>query len=135
MKSKVFHKKGLWEKIKSSRLIIMIGFILIIVVSFSLSKEISRKYRINREIKEIEDEVAKLEEKNQELTSLIEYLKTDSFKEIQARQQLGLQKEGEVAVSIKSAPSEISEKQVNQELGNQIFISNPRKWWNYFFQQ
>ncbi len=120
------------SKIFSLRLLIFVGLILIIFFSISLGKEMYRKYQINKEITSVQEEINSLEQENKEMRDLIEYLNTNSFKEIQARQQLGLQKEGEQAIAIQSAPEEIQsatrgEEAVKEEQANTI------KWWTYFF--
>ncbi|EKE13972.1 MAG: hypothetical protein ACD_12C00726G0003, partial [uncultured bacterium] len=75
------------------------------------------------------------EHRNQELNNLINYLQTDAYKEIQARKQLGLQKEGEVAISIQSDLTKPEISPENSDDDNMTEIkSNPRKWWDYFFQ-
>ena len=119
-------------KVLSVRLLIIIGFVLLIVFSVSLAKEMYHKYQINKEIKEVQAEINSLEEKNEELKDLIEYLNTNSFKEIQARQQLGLQKEGEQAIAIQSAPEEEA-MIVEQEEEPTVDKSNTERWWSYFF--
>jgi len=127
-------QKTIWQSKAFVRVLMAAGLILIIITSFGLGKEIVRRKKINQEIEETKKEIATLEKKNKELSQMIEYLDTDAFKEIQARQNLGYQKEGEVAVSIESsgsgyqkddsatfAPSAASE------------VSNPQRWWRYFF--
>lgn len=125
------------KKIRKKRLIFkfltLIGLVLLVFVSVALSKEIYRRYQINQEIKKVKQEIEKLEKKNKELSALIDYLNTDSFKEIQARQNLGLQKEGETAVAIEPGLAHEVEQETFFETDEEKQISNPRKWWNYFF--
>jgi cell division protein FtsB len=126
------------SKIKKKRMIFkfltIFGFIILIFVSIALGKEIYRRYQINQEIKKVKEEIEDLEKKNRELQALIDYLNTDSFKEIQARQNLGLQKEGEQAVAIEPGLFTPSEKnEATFESNNTKESSNARKWWDYFF--
>lgn len=96
-------------------------------------RELVSRYMINQEIEKVKSEINTLERKNKELSGLVEYLNTDAFKEIQARQNLGMQKDGETAVSIESLPDNATNE---VELVNNNDVkdkSNMEKWWQYFF--
>ena len=99
-----------------------------------------RKHQVNQEIQMVKEEIEQLERRNNELSALVEYLDTESFKEIQARQSLNLQKEGETAVAIKEAhkvpdtEAENSNKALEAEKEAQSKKSNIVKWWEYFFR-
>lgn len=125
-------QKKFKSKVLSLRLLIFVGLILMVFFSISLGKEMYRKYQINKEITAVQEEINSLEQENQEMRDLIEYLNTNSFKEIQARQQLGLQKEGEQAIAIQSAPEEI-QNVAGEEEAIEEEQTNTMKWWSYFF--
>ncbi len=95
----------------------------------ALGKVIFRAHGINREISRLEKEIQESEKNKKEISQLIEYLKTDSFKEKEARLKLNLQKPGERVVAIPSSENSdlISEKAKDKEKDNSI------KWWKYFF--
>lgn len=123
-------KRTFLERLGSMRFLLIGSLIFLIFISIGLSKEISRRYQINKEIEKIKKEIEDLEKKNQELSSMIDYLSTESFKEMQARKELGFQKPGETAISIQSKEEkgeEVKKEEPEKEL------SNPKKWWNYFF--
>lgn len=115
------------------KLIIFIGFVILIFVALALSKEIYRRYQINQEIKSIKEEIERLEKRNQELQALVDYLNSDSYKEIQARQNLGLQKPGEQAVAVQPAPPNLDVEAQTLNHEEEKNLLNPQKWWNYFF--
>lgn len=123
-------KRNLLEKLGSMRFLLIGGLAFLVFISIGLSKEIIRRHQINKEIERVQKEIETLEKKNQELASIIDYLSTESFKEIQARRELGFQKEGETAVSVQSKEPEGEEVKKEEE---QEEVSNPKKWWNYFF--
>ena len=127
------------------KILALIGLIIIILISIPLAKNISRRYRVNQEIKDLEREIADLEDNNINLKEFINYLASDQFVEKQARLNLGLKKPGEEAAVIKT-------ENVNGEQGqgeaavSTIFnavgsdknqpteiLNNPQKWWKYFF--
>ncbi len=130
----------------NSKTFALIGLIIIVLISIPLAKRVSQKYKIDREIKDLEAEIADLENKNIDLKELINYLESDQFVEEQARLQFGFKKEGEEVVVIKS--EEVGQNQERIEAGGSaVFgivgsdknqsaqsISNPERWRGYFFE-
>ncbi|MFA6428153.1 MAG: septum formation initiator family protein [Candidatus Buchananbacteria bacterium] len=113
----------------SSKLLLAVLFLLVLLVLVGVVKETYRRYVINQEIKAIKSEVARLEQKNLEVSQLIDYLKTGDYAEREARLKLGLQKPGEtVAIVTGAQKSQANENNV------EVVISNPQKWYNYFFK-
>lgn len=124
-------KNNFIEKVfYNKKFVAFIGFIFILAISFPLAKQISKRYYIDEEIKELENEISSLESQNGNLKDFISYLESDSFIEEQARLNLGLKKEGEKVVVIKEA--EIKENLILTE-ENEKRTSNPARWWKYFF--
>lgn len=128
------NKKNIARKKTTIKLLIFLGFVLIVFTSFGLGKELVRRQKINEEIGNVKKEIESMEKKNKELSQLIEYLNTDSFKEIQARQNLGYRKEGESVVSIESGDDGLNkENEASFEIPINKDESNMKKWWNHFF--
>ncbi|MCK4553364.1 septum formation initiator family protein [Candidatus Parcubacteria bacterium] len=129
----------------NSKTFALIGLIIIILISIPLAKRVSQKYKIDQEIKDLEAEIADLENKNIDLKEFVNYLESDQFVEEQARLQFGLKKEGEEAAVIKS--EEVGQSQERVEAGGSaVFgivgldknqpaksVSNPERWRGYFF--
>ena len=128
-------KNNIISKIISSQIFLaFLGLILIILISIPLAKNLSKRYYINQEIKDIEQEIITLESKNKDLGKLISYLESDQFVEEQARLNLGLKKEGEEVVVIKEVEELIAIKSVNDNLEDiDIEATNPERWLSYFF--
>ncbi|MBU1178693.1 septum formation initiator family protein [Patescibacteria group bacterium] len=127
-------RKTIWQSKSFVRALMASGLVLIIFTSFGLGKEIVRRKEINQEIETTKKEIESLEKKNKELAQMIEYIETDSFKEIQARQNLGFQKEGEVAVSIETNSGDYQrDNSTTFASPPAIDPSNPKRWWRYFF--
>lgn len=109
---------------------ILLIFGLYLIVSFS--RDI---FNLFQKGKEVEKEQLKLEElqiKNEELKRQLGYVKSAEFLEKEAREKLGLAREGEVVVILPENLEELisgnqSQISVNQE------IPNWKKWWNLFF--
>ncbi|MFA6296670.1 MAG: septum formation initiator family protein [Patescibacteria group bacterium] len=127
-------KKRFLTKKWSLRLITVFGLVCIIFIAMGLVRELVNRYMVNQEIEKMQAEINTLERKNQELGGLVDYLNTDAFKEIQARQNLGMQKDGETAVSIESMPDNINTvAELPQDNNDSSDKTNMEKWWNYFF--
>ncbi len=114
-----------------------LGLGIIVLISFPLSKNISKKYKIGQEIKELEKEINDLEYKNNDFKKLISYLESDQFVEEQAKLNLGLKKQGEEAVIVKekneTADFGINDLAKGEADNKSLNYSNPQRWWNYFF--
>jgi len=124
--------------ILQSKLFISLGFIVLIFISIALAREIVHRREISRQIQDYKSEIANLEQKKVELGSLIEYLKTPSFKEKEARTRLGLQKPGESVISVPEGTLNNENSDLNTETGSnssQTPDSNPKKWWDYIFNK
>ncbi len=123
----------------NQKFLVLAGVITIILISIPLAKNISQRYEIDQEIKEMESEIAELESRNRSLSGVISYLESDRFIEEQARLQMGLKKHGEEVAVIKESVG-AGEFLINEEGGSDGNInsngpiSNPRKWRRYFFE-
>ena len=129
----------------NSKTFALFGLIIIILISVPLAKKVSQRYKIDQEIKDLEAEIAELENKNIDLKEFVNYLESDQFVEEQARLQFGLKKEGEEAAVIKSEEVEQIQERIEAR-GSAVFgiigsdknhpakpISNPERWRGYFF--
>ncbi len=122
----------MFRAISLSKLIVVVGSILLLIIVISLTREISRRLEIQKEIEPKKQKTKELEQKNQELQYLVSYLKTPSYKEKIAREKLDLQKPGEKVVIIPENTSDvyIGEEKKEEKWENQ---SNLLKWWHVFF--
>lgn len=111
-----------------SKFAAVIGTGLLLLTIFYLARQIYKKRQIDAIVAGLEAEISKVEGKNKDMLELINYYKTSSYKEKQARSLLGLQKEGEFVVALPknqdNAEGEV--KPADQK-------SNLKKWWEYFF--
>ncbi|MFH0951664.1 MAG: septum formation initiator family protein [Patescibacteria group bacterium] len=130
--------KNRFRKVINSRLTLMLGLALIVIISIGLVREINRRIGLNRERVSLESEIAVLEGRNTELANLIDYLKSDEYAEEEARLKLGLKKEGESVVRvINTAKNNINgnNPSANGRNNENEVVTTPRRWWNYFFNQ
>lgn len=126
---------NLWRRFLGSRLLLVLEVGMIILFIVALSKEMVRRWEIRQDIRTLEQEIAELREQNAELSGLITYFQSDYYKEREARLKLGLQKEGESALSL-PIPNSGSLNQAENKLAVNSAegpLALPQKWWNYFF--
>ena len=112
----------------------IIGFVFLLLISFPLVKNISKKYAVDNEIKELESEISQLESDNKDLQNFIDHLNSEEFVEEQARLNLGMKKRGEEVVILKDEEADLVSKNNSKEQKDKVELSNPQKWWCYFFQ-
>lgn len=126
------------------------GLIIIILLSFPIAKNASKRYTVNSEIKELEKEIKSIEERSAKLNQLIDYLGSNQYLEEQARLNFGLKKQGEKVVIIDTGNNGTTANAVSNFIntGNKEILnipsagdkspakppSNPQRWWRYFFK-
>lgn len=136
-------KKNLLNRIFINKISLMIiGFIVLILISIPLARSMSKRYRANDEINDLQKEIAELEGKNTELKDLIQYLNSDSFVEEQARLKLNYKKKDEEVFVIKNKEEGLQEELASKsdllyfsDLKKDKYLkeTNLIKWRRYFF--
>jgi len=121
---------GFWKKFLAKQGVISVLALLVLgFILWPLLKNYSQQQALNEEIKKVQTEIAKYEDKNSDLKTMISYLESDQAIEEKARINLGLKKEGEKVIVI-SDPQKVQEVVETNNITN---LSNPQKWWRYFF--
>jgi len=123
-------KKNIISKIFSFNLFVASSVLAVVFLGTGLGKEFYRDYQIEKEIDSLQNDISILEKDNYKLAQLIEYYKTDEYKEAEARKRFNLKKDGESVVVVKSNPSVLGNFDIMEENKN---LPNYIKWWNYFF--
>ena len=103
---------------------------LFLAILFGLANGTVKNYKVDSEIGDLQGEIKSLEGQNQEFSQMISFLKSENFIEQEAKLKLGLSKPGENLVIIPQSGNAINTNQ-NKESAN---LSNPAKWWAYFFK-
>lgn len=121
---------------------VILIFLVLFFIVYKLSFQIQKQDKIDEEIADLQGEIDRLSQENEDLSELIGYLKTDDFKEREAKDKLNLIKEGEKMVLVKETKSEdSSEPKVEKveledlESEEKIVVKRPNYywWWHYFF--
>ncbi|MEA1909753.1 MAG: septum formation initiator family protein [Patescibacteria group bacterium] len=96
-----------------------------------------QNYQINKEIVKLKNEIVYLQQEKTHLNHLIAYLKTESFKEKEARRKLGYQKPGEQVVALPRDSFIHTDPGVTSTENNKGNVTptmtNPQKWFDYIF--
>ena len=93
---------GYFLKDKFSFISQYIFVILLIYVLIILGRSVYKNYQTNQKIVKMENEIRHLEEEKNYLENIIVYYQSDSFKELEARRKLNLQKPGEKVMAVES---------------------------------
>lgn len=118
---KLFHNR-------LSRLIITIVSLLLVV---SLSRSIMSLWEKYDIVWERQQELDREKERNVQLKTELEQVQRPEFIEREAREKLGMVKEGETVVLLPKSQISNSNDQTREE--NEEKIPNWKKWWRLFF--
>jgi cell division protein FtsB len=127
------------QKLLRSKIVFLIALLIVGYLCYSITKQIALRKNSAARLVSIQKEIGELNNKEEELLKLQGYYSSDEFLEKEARRILSYQKPGEevyVVIPNKRNESEINIKdefKVIEEDGKLEEVSNPTKWWNYFF--
>lgn len=117
----------------TSKVFFAVAILALVSLGFLEFKQWEQRKQIQQEINALNSQAQALSKKNSDLQNTLSYLKTDEYTQKEARQQLNLAAPGEVVYSFQQpAPVQSAQTQANQDNEQ---VSNPHKWWNYFFKQ
>jgi cell division protein FtsB len=74
------------------------GIVVIVSLVVTLGQTVKRNYDLNKQITDLQGQMTLLQNQRDELSYNIQYYKTDSFQEREARAKLGMQLPGEQVV-------------------------------------
>jgi len=122
-------------RILYSKKIFILALFFILITSYAFFKEMRRYQNVSTDLTKLESELSSLQARHVELLELVDYFKSEAFIESEARDKLGLRKEGEqvAVITDMNATSSLESlwgKEVTNKNDN---LSNPQKWWRYFF--
>jgi len=117
--------------------IILLTIFVAVIFTYSLSKETKKKKQVEAEINLLKEQADKIAKENMALQDRVNYLGSEDYQKIQAKDKLGLQSPGENVVVI--APGPEKKEILNKPTPNipapiQDKSSNFKKWINYFFE-
>lgn len=119
--------------------IVIIGeFFLVSYLLYTLTVSVYKSYQIDQHIKSYEQENSRIEEENRRKSEEFDYYSSDAYVEKIAKQNLGLINPGEEVIIIPDSdfnnPGLIGfDQAVAEEDESYNSLSNPQKWWRFFF--
>ena len=108
------------------RLLFVAGVIYLI---FVVGKTVYQNYQIQQEILGLKNDITNLAQANKDLSAQILYYQSPSYQERIGREKLNLQKPGEKVIVILP---EAKAKVVKED--PYVKLTNPQKWWLFFFK-
>jgi cell division protein FtsB len=117
-------------KVYSSYALLLVIVLLIV----SLTRNITKTIDVQKRIEKKENEIQKLEDKNQELREELRILTSDEYTEKQLRNKLGLAKEGEYVIVLPD--EEVLRNLIPEKEKEEETLPPPawEKWLNLFLE-
>lgn len=115
------------------RWVVLVGVVLLLGIGVALTRDVARKTRIRHEVTTLEQDINKLERRNEELAGLIDYFQSDEFEEREARSKLNVQLPGERVFEVE-VPQQTTQ-QVPEQIAQVLPDSNLQRWWLYLFEE
>lgn len=126
------HQQETTFKKKGSYLTPILILLAVIYVGFLLYQAVYINYATNQKINKLRNDLKMAQEDKDRLELLINYYKTSTFQELEARKKLGLKMPGEIVVKVDvpKGMTTAESKQIN--LPNSDFKqSNPALWFDF----
>ncbi len=119
--------------------IVIIGLLLLVsYLLFTLTSSVYKSHQLDVHIRTFETENSRIEEEIRTKSEELGYYNSEAYIEKIAKQNLGLVNHGEEVIII---PNEVLESvgtfegegYENDEVGSYDSLSNPERWWKFFF--
>lgn len=121
-----------------TKLIIIGLFLMVSYLLYSLTVSVYKSYQIDVHIMQFENENKRIEEENRQQSDDYEYFSSSAYIEKMAKQNLGLVNRGEEVIIIPSESfdnTESGEYSGLEDTKGYTSLSNPQKWWKFFFDR
>lgn len=113
---------------------------LFVFAAYSNVARVIRNYHLSQRVSSFQNQVSALQTHNQKLALLLDYYKSPSYQNIQARQQLQLKSPTETTLLIQgvTSPTQTLSDQLDQQIQEDTAktatpSSNISRWWQFFF--
>lgn len=126
-------KNSYWKKIFWSHWFLLAAFLAAAATAVAFGRAYYQDYQVRQDIARLQKQIQDLEAKKIKTDEILQYVKSDDFVEEKARLELNLAKPGEESAII-GAVAPIGGQSVESML-QLTNISNPVKWWRFFFHQ
>ncbi len=128
-----------WTRLWGSRGFVFFLALVVLFLGVSVTKELIRRVEMRNEIAQLELEVARLTDRNIEMSDVVALFSTSTQQDKEARVKLGLQSPGERVVIM---PNRQGERDIVLPDSDRIeyipvndYETNPEKWFNFFWDK
>jgi cell division protein FtsB len=125
--------KTTWRHFFASRWFMGLAIFVLVMLIVGYLRAYYQNYQIQQEIKQLQAEAAHLESKRIQTLDLLNYVKSPAYVEEKARTELNLVKDGEHMAIVNNGTEARSSRQTETTMVQSSRLTNPLKWWNYFF--
>lgn len=125
----MMHRRSTRSLLTSKALLVVAAAAIAVTVS-AMVREGQRRKMVAKEIRTMQEEVARLEQQRNRLGDLIRSAESPEFLEREARLRLGLQRPGESVLIVPESAGASPDRTTTPE----IPPSNPQKWWKHIFR-
>lgn len=125
----MMHRRSTRSLLTSKGLLVVAAAAIVVTVS-AMVREGQRRKMVAKEIRTMQEEVARLEQQRNRLGDLIRSAEGPEFLEREARLRLGLQRPGESVLIVPESAGASPGSATTPEASP----SNPQKWWKHIFR-
>ena len=117
----------------SSRLFFVVAGLLLLFIILADAKAVMKRKQVSKEITQLKTEIADLETSQDGLNNVLEYLQSEEFIKQEAKIKFGMRNEGERVVVLHDTQDDRRVVDTSDIEPQNSQLSNPRKWYLYFF--
>lgn len=124
---------GWYRAFLKSKLFNVVLMMVVFYMVYLTGREALVNYYQSKQVAKIEMENSRIRQKNEEQKYLLEYYKTDSYAELEARKHLNMKKKDEKVVIV---PVDVTETQFGSQSETEVEVQhkpNYQKWWDFVF--
>lgn len=122
-----------------TKVILIVEFLLVAYLLYALTLNVYKSYMLDSHIKSFEDENHALESENSKKNDDFLYYTSEQYIDKIAKQNFGLVNPGEEVIILPVDPNTQTSdggKGISKGNGDDISaLSNPQKWWKFFFDR
>lgn len=122
-----------WKRYVYSPWFLAAVFGAVVILLFNVARTAYKNYQVEQEIERLQEEVKRLESKKLETMQVLKYVRSPAFIEDRARLEFNLGAPGEKMIILNTSSAAFVHRQTSSPVVEQEHVSNPVKWWRYFF--
>lgn len=123
---------------QATKLILVVEFILVAYLLYALTINVYRSYSLDLHIKTFENENARILDENLKKSTDFQYYTSSQYIDKIAKQNFGLINQGEEVIVLPAEELNVRTEEeafLDQQNPDLSGLSNPQKWWKFFFDR